>query len=193
MSQPLDSNLTPDSYLEFERRSQIRHEYIDGELFAMTGASLQHNQVVVNFSREISVQLKEKQSFIYTNDMRVRVPAMSRYFYPDAVCLCGTPLFEDREQDTLTNPNLIAEVLSKSTQAYDRGEKFEDYRRIPAMNEYVLIAQDRPHVEQFLRQSNGRWLFMETNGIEKTIELPSISCPLSLTELYDKVEFEAEG
>jgi Uma2 family endonuclease len=189
MSSQLNSRLTPDEYLAFERRSELRHEYIDGELFAMSGASEPHNQIVVNLIREISTQFRGRPCKVYTNDMRVRIMGTSRYVYPDAVALCGPPHFEDQEQDTLTNPNLIVEVLSTTTEAYDRGEKFEYYRRIETLTEYVLIAQDKPHVEQFFRQSNGQWLFTETSGMEKTIELPSVGCQLSLAELYDKVEF----
>src|SRR5712692_9017329 len=188
MSSKLNSPLTPDEYLAFERRSELRHEYVDGELFAMSGASRRHIQAVVNLSREISAQFKSRPCFVYTNDMRVRIMGTSRYVYPDAVALCGSPLFEDQEQDTLTNPNLIVEVLSTTTEAYDRGEKFEYYRRIETFTEYVLIAQGKPHVEQFSRQSNGQWLFTETSGMEKTIELPSVGCKLSLAELYDKAE-----
>jgi Uma2 family endonuclease len=192
MSSQLHTRLTPDEYLAFERSSEIRHEYVDGELVAMSGASRQHNQIVVNVSREISVQFKGRPCFVYTNDMRVRIMGTSHYVYPDAVALCGSPLFEDQEQDTLTNPNLVVEVLSTTTEAYDRGEKFEYYRSIETCNEYLLIAQDKPHVERFSRQSDGQWLFTATSGLGNSIELKSVDCRLLLAELYDKVEFGSE-
>lgn len=192
MSSQLNSRLTPEGYLAFERRSEQRHEYIDGELFAMSGASERHNQIVVNLSGEIRTQFKGRSCRVYTNDMRVRIAGTARYTYPDVTALCGQGLFDDKEQDTLINPNLIIEVLSVSTEAYDRGQKFEYYRQVETLTEYVLVAQDKPHVEQFRRQSDGQWLFTATSGLESFIELPSVGCRLSLAEIYDKVEFGPE-
>ncbi len=192
MSSQLHSRLTPEEYLAFERRSPERHEYVDGELFDMSGASKRHNQIVVNLSREISTQFKGRSCAVYTNDMRVRIAGATRYNYPDVVALCGLAGFDDKEQDTLVNPNLIVEVLSASTEAYDRGEKFEYYRRIEAFAEYVLVAQDKPHIEQFSRQPNGQWLFTATSGLESLVDLTSVACRLLLTEVYDKVEFGPE-
>ena len=122
MRSQLHSKFTPEEYLAFERRSSERHEYLDGELFAMSGASKRHNQIVVNLSREISTQFKGRSCVVYTNDMRVRIAGTARYNYPDVVALCGQASFDDKEQDTLINPNLVIEVLSASTEAYDRGE-----------------------------------------------------------------------
>lgn len=192
MSSQLKSKFTPEEYLAFERRSDKRHEYVDGELFAMSGASERHNQIVVNLSREVSTQFKGRSCRVYTNDMRVRITGTTRYHYPDAVAVCSAPRFDDEEKDTLINPDLIVEVLSASTEAYDRGEKFEYYRRIETFTEYVLVAQDKPHIEQFFRQANGQWLFTATSGLESFIDLTSVGCKLSLDEIYDKVGFGPE-
>ncbi len=195
MSSQLKSRLTVEEYLAFERRSPKRHEYVDGEMFAMSGASERHNQIVVNIGGEIRTQFKGRACKVYTNDLRVRIAGTTRYAYPDVVALCGTGLFDDSEKDTLVNPNLIIEVLSVPTEAYDRGEKFENYRRVETCTEYVLVAQDKPHIEQFRKQPTGQWLFTATSGIESTVELESVGCRLSFSEIYDKVEFgkEPEG
>jgi Uma2 family endonuclease len=192
MSSRLNSNLTPEEYLAFERSSEERHEYVDGELFAMGEASERHNLIVVNCGGEIRAQFKGRLCKAYTNDMRVRIVGTSRYVYPDVAAVCGPAQFDDEENDTLINPNLIIEVLSKSTEAYVRGEKFEDYRRIDTLMEYILVAQDKPHIEQFSRQPNGQWLFTSTSGLEASIDLTSVGCRLSLAEIYDKVEFGSE-
>ena len=193
MSSQLKSKLTPEEYLAFERRSEVRHEYMDGELFAMSGASEPHNQIVVNLSGEIRAQFKGRSCKVYTNDMRVRIAGTGRYVYPDVTAVCGAARFDDQELDTLINPSLIIEVLSTATEAYDRGEKFGYYRRIETFAEYVLVAQDKPHIEQFSSQPNGQWLFTATSGLESSVELPSVGCRLLLAEIYDKVEFEPVG
>jgi Uma2 family endonuclease len=192
MSSRLNLKLTPDEYLAFERRSEERHEYVNGELFAMSGASERHNQIVVNLGREISTQFKGRSCKVYTNGMRVRIEGTTRYSYPDVTALCEAARFENAELDTLTNPSLIIEVLSASTEAYDRGSKFEDYRQIETLVEYVLVAQGKPHIEQFRRQADGQWLFSATSGLESVIDLASVGCRLSLAEIYDKVEFGPE-
>src|SRR5258708_26730796 len=128
MSSRLDSRLTPEEYLAFERRSPERHEYVDGELFAMGGASERHNQIVVNIGGEIRTQFKHRPCKVYTNDMRIGISGTKRFSYPDVAALCDQALFDDSQKDTLINPRLIIEVLSLSTEAYDRGENFEYYR-----------------------------------------------------------------
>ena len=192
MSSPLKSGLTPEEYLAFERRSLERHEYVDGELFAMSGASERHNQIVVNLSGEIRTQFKGRSCRVYTNDMRIRIAGTKRYCYPDVAALCDPAVFDDEQKDTLINPSLIIEVLPASTEAYDRGEKFEYYRRIESLMEFVLVAQDKPYIERFTRQSNDQWLFTATSGIESFVELSSAGCRLSLAEIYDKVQFGPE-
>jgi Uma2 family endonuclease len=178
---------TPAEYLAIERKSEYKSEYIDGVIVAMTGASRKHNLITVNLSREISRQLKGRPCESYTSDMRVRVPSTRLYTYPDVVVVCGEPQFEDDRLDTLLNPTLIVEVLSKSTEIYDRGTKFSFYRTIETLDEYLLVAQNEYRVEHYVRQAEGRWLLSDYRSLEETIELTSIECEIALSEMYDKV------
>jgi Uma2 family endonuclease len=135
----------------------------------------------------LSRELKPQPCEVYPSDMRVRVSATGLYTYPDVVVVCGEPRLEDDEQDTLLNPSLIIEVLSPSTESYDRGKKFEHYRTLESLVEYLLVAQDEPRVEQFVRQPGGTWLFTATSGRDAVVHLPSLGCSLALAEIYDKV------
>jgi Uma2 family endonuclease len=180
--------LTPEEYLARERKAQTKSEYFDGEIFAMSGASPAHVLIVTNVVRELSGQLRPRDCTVYSTDLRVKVSATGLYTYPDVVVVCGAPRFEDEQNDTLVNPKVIVEVLSKSTQDYDRGAKFEQYRTIESFTDYVLIGQDKPHVEHFLRQSDGRWLLTETNRLDDRIELETIAAHLALADVYEKVE-----
>src|SRR6185369_7490553 len=183
--------MAPEEYLEIERRAETRSEYLDGEMFAdrfgTLGASLAHNAIVANLLGELGQQLKRRPCQVFPSDLRIHIPATGLYTYPDAVGVCGEPLLEDEHHDTLLNPALIIEVLSPSSEAYDRGKKFEHYRGIESLVEYLLVAQDEPRIEQYLRQADGRWLFTAVAGLEAAIALPSIQCELSLAEVYDKV------
>jgi Uma2 family endonuclease len=185
-SQPA-TKLTPEEYLAFERKAEYKSEYIDGEIVAMTGASRQHNLIAANISDEIGRQLKRRRCERYVSDMRVRVPSTRFYTYPDVVVVCGEPEFEDDYLDTLLNPTLIVEVLSESTERYDRGRKFGFYRTIESLAEYLLVAQDECRVEQYLKQKDGRWLLSDYRSIGDVVELSSIQCSLALKEVYDKV------
>ncbi|HEX3525909.1 MAG TPA: Uma2 family endonuclease [Thermoanaerobaculia bacterium] len=180
--------LTPEEYLEIERRAEIRSEYLDGEMFAMAGASFEHNAIVANLIGELRQKLKGKSCQVLPSDLRIHVPATGLYTYSDVLVVCGEPRLEDHHHDTLLNPTLIIEVLSPSSEAYDRGKKFEHYRSIESFVEYLLVTQDEPRVEQYLRQPAGRWLFTAVAGLDATIALPSIQCELSLAEVYDRVE-----
>lgn len=179
---------TPEQYLELERKSDYKSEYFNGEIFAMASASLRHTLIVTNVVAELRTQLKKWPCTVHSTDLRVRVSPTGLYTYPDVVIVCNTPTFADDKNDTLANPTLIVEVLSKSTKDYDRGEKFEQYRTIESFKEYVLISQDKHHVEHYVRQAGNTWLLSETNRIEDTIELLSINCNLALSEIYDKVD-----
>jgi len=181
--------LSPEDYLAIERRAEYKSEYLNGEMFAMVGASKAHNLIVANTIAELRQQLTKRPCKVYPSDMRVKVSATGLYAYPDITVVCGEDRFDDQQQDTLLNPALIIEVLSDSTEGYDRGKKFEHYRRLDSLAEYVLIAQDRYHVESYLRQPNGQWLLTEMRGPESRIRLNSIDCELALAEIYDKVEF----
>jgi len=178
---------TTDEYLAMERAAQYKSEYIDGEIVAMVGASEPHNLIVTNLVGELSVQLRGRLCRVYASDMRVDVRESGLCAYPDVVALCGEPILADDEQDNLRNPGVIIEVLSKSTEAYDRGKKFMKYRRIESLLEYLFIAQDKSHVEHYVRQVNGGWLLSESTTLGDEIYLSSIDCHLKLSVIYDKV------
>ena len=184
--------LTPEQYLHQERKSDAKHEYYGGEIFALAGASRQHNLITTNVIRELSTQLKKRACTVYPSDLRVKISETGLYTYPDVVVVCGKAQFEDKEQDTLLNPTVVVEVLSKSTEAYDRGTKFKNYRALPSLTEYVLIAQDTHHIEHYLRQADNQWLLSEVDDPQGVVELPTIQCSLLLSEVYDKVEFAPE-
>jgi Uma2 family endonuclease len=185
------AKITPQEYLALERQSEIKSEYWNGEMFAMAGATEAHNLIVANVVGEVRTQLKGRPCKMYPNDMRVRIPHSLSYKYPDVVIVCGRSQFEDEHHDTLLNPMAIIEVLSPSTEAYDRGGKFGEYRTIDSLQEYVLISQDKPLIERYVRQEDSPfWLFSDAKGMEMNVELRSIGCTLALAEVYDKVEFE---
>ena len=185
--------LTPEEYLAIERKAEYKSEYFNGEIFAMAGASSHHVLIVTNTASELRGQLKRSPCTVYATDLRVKIRLTGLYTYPDVTVVCGQPQFDDNQKETLLNPTLIVEVLSQSTQDYDRGEKFERYRTLESLMEYILIAQDKYHLEQFVRQPDHRWLFSETNRLEDTIYLFSINCNLSLVEVYDKVEMSGSS
>jgi Uma2 family endonuclease len=178
--------LTIQEYLAFERQAETKNDYLDGEIFAMTGASRVHNLITGNISGEIRNQLKGRPCEVYSESMRVRTPG-DLFTYPDVVVVCSEPEFIDGQFDTLLNPTMIVEVLSTSTEAYDRGIKSSRYRSISSLSEYVLAAQDGIHIEHFLRQSADRWLLEEFSDLGQMLELPSIGCRLPLAEIYDRV------
>lgn len=183
-----EPRLTPADYLAFERRADYKSEYLAGEIFAMVGASEPHNLIVANVIAELRQQLKKRPCKVYPSDMRVKVSPTGLYTYPDVTVLCGQAQFDDERRDTLLNPTLIIEVLSDSTEGYDRGKKFEHYRKLESLTEYVLIAQDRCHIESYRRQSNGQWLLVEVTDPQSRIPLPAIDGELALAEVYDKVD-----
>ncbi|MBF0476064.1 MAG: Uma2 family endonuclease [Deltaproteobacteria bacterium] len=184
------SIVTPEEYLALERAAEHRSEYINGQIFALAGGNRQHNQITVNIAGELNSQFRGRTCTVYVSDMRVKVSPTGLYTYPDVVAVCGEPLVEDDHLDTLLNPTVIMEVLSDSTEAYDRGGKFAHYRRLPSLKEYVIIAQDQARVEHFVRQ-DAQWVMTEIDDLTGTLSLDSIGCRLPLLEIYDKVEFPA--
>jgi Uma2 family endonuclease len=180
---------TPEEYLAIEREAEFKNEYLDGEIIAMVGASEPHNLIVVNLVTELANQLKRRPCKIYASDMRVDLRERYLFAYPDVVVVCGDASFRIGEMDNLLNPTLIIEVLSKSTEGYDRGMKFIKYRRIESLQEYLLVAQDEPRIEQYIRQPSKEWLLSEFNGLDTIAYLPSIECHLTFKEVYDKVGF----
>ncbi len=188
MAAPVE-RLSPMDYLRRERKSEFKNEYIAGQVVAMAGASERHNLITTNLVFSFVGQLRRRPCRIYASDMRVKVGEGGPYTYPDVVIVCGTPRFDDEQRDTLLNPTVIVEVLSKSTESYDRGKKFQHYRHLESLTEYLLIAQNAPHLEHFVRQADGRWLLSEVYALTESIMLPTIDCELSLGDVYDKVEF----
>ena len=188
MSAVPETRLTPKEYLAIEREADTKSEYYAGEVFAMAGASREHNLIAMNVAAGIHRQFVGRPCEVYQGDMRVKVSASGLYTYPDVAAFCGEARFQDEEQDTLLNPLVLVEVLSESTEGYDRGTKFEHYRKLESLREYVLIAQDKRHVERFTRMPDNTWLLWETDSPDGALHLPAIQCELTVAELYDKVE-----
>jgi Uma2 family endonuclease len=182
---------TLEDYLELERTSEEKFEFYGGTVWSMSGVSENHDQIAINLLIEVSTQLRNKGCRTHTSDMRIKVPDYPPYRYPDLSALCGEAVFEKLGGiDVLVNPQLIVEVLSESTAAFDRGDKFTYYKSIESFSEYLLIAQHRPHVTQFVRQGDGFWINTEANSLEDTITLKSVPCELTLTAIYRDVSFE---
>ena len=182
------TKLTPAEYLAFERaQTEAKHEYLDGEITLMAGASLEHNRIVANIMATLHAQMRRRPCDVFSGDMRTHIPATGLYTYPDISALCGEPQLEDDELDILLNPSIIIEVLSPSTEAYDRGSRFDHYRSIESLQTYVLVAQDRPQIELFQRQDKGDWLLSVFKGLEARVSLEAISCDLALADVYERV------
>ena len=179
--------LTQEEYLAFEREADIKHEYCNGQLYAMSGASRAHNLISLNIAGELRAQLKGRTCEVYMSEMRVLVDAARSYRYPDVVVACDAPRFQDDIFDTLLNPTVIVEVLSLSTEARDRGEKFAEYAQLVSLRDYVLVAQKAVHVEHYLRQGT-RWVSRECRDLDAVLQLVSINCALSLRDIYEKVK-----
>jgi Uma2 family endonuclease len=181
--------ITPEEYLELERKAEFKSEYLNGEIFAMSGASPRHVLITANIVTTFHIPLRAKRCGVFSSDLRVKIPATGLYTYPDVVVLCDKPQYDDKQKYTVTNPTVIVEVLSKSTKDYDRGEKFENYRSIESFTDYVLVAQDKFHVEHFAKQADGSWLLKETNNLEDSIKIDSIDCGLKLMDIYANYDF----
>jgi Uma2 family endonuclease len=181
--------LSPAEYLERERRADWRSEFYRGEMFAMAGASWEHTLIKDNLAREAGNHFKDGPCHVATSDLRVKVSVTGLYTYPDLVIVCDQPQFEDQVQDTLLNPRVIVEVLSDSTEKYDRGTKFAHYRQLPSVEEYVLVAQDRPLVERFVRQTDDSWVLTAFGDLSGTFEFGSIAAAIPMAEIYRGVQF----
>jgi Uma2 family endonuclease len=177
---------TAEQYLSLERKAEFKSEYYNGFITAMSGASREHNLIAVNVAGELRSQLRNRPCEVYGSDMRILVSQTGLYTYPDAVVVCGEPRFQDDEVDTLLNPTLIVEVLSPSTESYDRGAKFAHYRRLASLQEYVLVAQDEVRVERYTRKGD-EWLLTEFTRPDDSLRLASIDCEFPLSEIYAKV------
>lgn len=185
MSSPSTDFLTPAEYLEIERKAEIRHEYIGGRMYSMSGGSPAHVRIAMNLGREISGQLLGRPCDAFGSDMRVKIPASNMYTYPDLSIVCDAQF----EVDTLLNPAVIVEILSESTEAYDRGEKFRQYQTIESLHEYVLVSQKAMRVEYYVRTADGHWVYSALSQPEERLQLVSVGCELRLADIYVKVEF----
>jgi Uma2 family endonuclease len=189
MSRPAEQFITAADYLALERQAEIKSEYLNGCIYAMSGASHEHNTIVFNLARRIGNQLDGKPCRGYVNDMRVKVSPTGLYTYPDVVVVCNEPRFEDKQLDTLLNPQVIIEVLSESTEKYDRGAKFAHYQKLDSLTDYLLVAQNQPCIEHFQRQADGAWRYSTAQGLEAEIDIQNIGCVLRLAEVYERVMF----
>lgn len=186
--------LTPQQYLEIERAAETRNEYFDGQMYVMAGGSLRQSAIISNLAGELGAALRDRPCLVLLQGMRTSASADGLYTYPDVVVVCDEPKLLDDQQDTLMNPVLIIEVLTPSTEAYDRGFKFAQYRKIESLREYVLVSQSEPLVEVFRRQPNGQWVYSEFAGLDAVCAFESIKSRVPLTEIYFKVTLgEAEG
>ncbi len=180
---------TPEEYLELERQAEYKSEYYKGEIFAMAGASPRHNLLTANIVGELRAKLKGKPGAVVSADLLVKTSKTGLHTYPDVVVVCGKPTLDEKEKRILLNPTIIVEVLSQSTKDYDRGGKFEAYREIESFTEYILVAQERFHVEHFAKQSDGSWVMRETDSFEDSIKLQTLDSELSLQEIYYNFDF----
>jgi Uma2 family endonuclease len=190
MSQQLKSYVSPEEYLRLERQAEYKSEYLNGEIFAMSGASRKHNLLTINISSSLNQQLRGRPCEVYASEMRVKVNATGLYTYPDVVVVCGEPRLEDEYFDTLLNPTVLIEVLSKSTERYDRIAKSSYYRTLDSLAEHLLVTQDEVRLEQYVRQPDGQWLLLDYRTLNDAAELKSIGCSLALRDVYDKVRFD---
>lgn len=198
MGLPKSDRLSVSEYLRRERAAGTRHEFLDGAVFAMAGESGPHGDISANLVGLLHGQLRGKPCRVRTKDTKVRSgpeprpqrPFTGLFAYPDVVVICGEPEYHDEHEDVVLNPTLIAEVLSPSTESFDRGEKFARYQTWnPSLREYLLIGQDRPRLELFEKQDDGTWTYRMVEGLEETVVLPSIGCTLKLGDLYERIEF----
>ena len=185
------TRLTPEEYLLLQSKAETKSEYLNGEIFPVPGVSREHNLICLNIVRELGLQLTDRPCEVYAIDMMVKVPSTGLYTYPDIAAVWAEPRFAHVHVDLLLNPNLIIEVLSDSTESYDRGKKFAHYRTLDSLKEYVLVSQNECRVEQYVRQPDDKWLYTETMDPAGSIELPSITCRLSLSHIYQRIDFEA--
>lgn len=182
---------TPEEYLASEREAEFKSEYLNGDIYAMAGSSPEHSAIAFNLSVLLGVQLRGKPCRGFISDMKVGTASDRLFSYPDLSVVCGEPRFHDEHRDVLLNPTLIVEVLSLSTERFDRGRKFAQYQQIESLSDYVLVAQDEPRVEHYVRQEGSRWLLSTATDLEGSIHIASIDCTLLLSEVYDKVTFPA--
>lgn len=188
-----DYQMSEAEYLAFERESEIRHEFVDGEIYATTGASNNHIIVVGNLQTSLNNQLRDSNCLVMSNDLRVKVEGRKSYRYPDLTVICDDPeMIGEENPQSLLNPTIIIEVLSASTASVDHIEKREEYFNIPTVEEYLLISQNTSKIERYLRQPDNQWLYSQVSGLQSSLDLPSIGCTLALSDVYRKVRFDED-
>lgn len=190
MSTQKIKKLTPEEYLEIERNAEFKSEYYNGEMFALAGASYVHNRITRNISKALGLQLKGKVCEEFQSDLKIKEKISGLFTYPDVVVIRGEPEFYDDEKDVVFNPAVIMEVLSKSTETYDRGFKFEWYRRIETLKDYFMVSQDKISIEYYTRNDDDSWTLKEFKKINQNIEIKSIGCILELKDVYYKVDLK---
>jgi len=186
---PEKKKYTPEEYLALEEKAEYRSEYVHGYIFKMAGGTEAHNDITLNVASQLKTKLRGKCK-TFASEMKVWVEEVGTFFYPDVTVVCGERKFHKGSRDIVENPILLVEVLSKSTGEYDKNDKFLTYRHIPSFQEYVLISQNRPTIQQFNRQADGRWLHQATIGLSNKVYFESVDVELSLEDIYDLVEFE---
>lgn len=187
-----DEPMSAEAYLERERaETETRHEFMDGWIMPVTGASYPHNRIVSNINRSLGNQLLDTDCRATVNDLRVALSSVSTYASPDVVVVCGEPELDEDHRDMLYNPSVLVDTRSPTTEGYDRGEKFARYRQLESLRKYLLVAQNRPYVEHYVRQDDGSWRFTETTGLDAEIDLPSLDAALPFSEIYLDVEFDS--
>ncbi|SRR5213593_1105118 len=181
--------LTETEYLALERAAEFRSEFFEGEMFSMASSNRWHSLIVTNLLVEFGNLLRERPGLVFNGDLRMNVEATGLFTYPDLSVVCGELQFTNDSDDTIVNPTVLAEVLSESTEAYDRGKKFEHYQQIPTLMEYLLVSQREPRIEQFIRQQGGDWLLRQAVGLDATLTIPSLEIAISLAEIFANVKF----
>jgi Uma2 family endonuclease len=183
---------TPEEYLALERAADYRSEYLNGEIYAMAGGTPQHGAIAVNIGSELRAQLKAKPCQVFPSDVKIRTTPGGLFAYPDISVVCGPLNYHDAHRDVLTNPVLLVEVLSESTEAFDRGRKFYQYRQIETLTDSLLVSQEEPSIDHYAKQPDGRWLLTTVVGLDARLYLASLDCTLLLREVYAKIEFPSQ-
>jgi Uma2 family endonuclease len=181
--------LSEAEYLEIERGAEFKSQFFDGGMFAMASGTQRHSLISANCGREFGIVLRGSRCVVFDSNIKVKSEVTGLYTYADVTIACGEQRFFDEEMDVLLNPSLVIEVLSDSTEAFERGKKAEHYRQIASLGAYLLISQDRPHVEQYIRQPSGDWLLRETTGVEAKLEVATLGVAIPMSEIYAGVKF----
>lgn len=191
IEQPQFTRMTESEYLAFEAKSDIKHEFVRGRVYAMTGGTLNHRIITVNTSTQLNVQLSDKDCTVSSPDLRVHVLGKHSYRYPDVTVFCGMPVFHEDLANTIVNPNIMIEVLSASSVITDYNQKLEEYTNIDTLQDYLIISQHTAKIERYSRSVSGEWIYTFVTGLDASLTVASIGCTLDLSKVYQKVDFEA--